>query len=73
MLGLLRVSRSGLSRQHCGSCVSSMPKLGERVGCKPAIEPLSENPRPPGAKKLVGGDREWRVRTGGYRIVYEIH
>ncbi len=38
-----------------------------------AIELLSEHPRPSGAKKLVGGDSEWRVRTGDYRIVYEIH
>ena len=37
------------------------------------IELLAEDPRPPGAKKLVGGDGEWRVRTGDYRIVYEIH
>ena len=29
-------------------------------------------PRPNGAKKLVGGNGEWRVRTGDYRIVYEI-
>ncbi len=38
-----------------------------------AIEILADQPRPSGAKKLVGGDREWRVRTGDYRIVYEIH
>ncbi|MEI2712078.1 MAG: type II toxin-antitoxin system RelE/ParE family toxin [Nocardioides sp.] len=38
-----------------------------------AIELLAEEPRPTGAKKLVGGDGEWRVRTGGYRIVYEIN
>lgn len=38
-----------------------------------AIELLAENPRPPKARKLVGGGGEWRVRTGGYRIVYEIH
>lgn len=38
-----------------------------------AIELLAEQPRPSGAKKLVGGDGEWRVRTGDYRIVYEIH
>jgi mRNA interferase RelE/StbE len=38
-----------------------------------AVELLSTDPRPPGAKKLVGGDGEWRVRTGDYRIVYEIH
>lgn len=38
-----------------------------------AVELLATDPRPPGAKKLVGGDGEWRVRTGDYRIVYEIH
>lgn len=38
-----------------------------------AVELLGEEPRPPGAKKLAGGDGEWRVRTGDYRIVYEIH
>lgn len=38
-----------------------------------AIELLAEHPRPQGARKLVGGDGEWRVRTGDYRIVYEIH
>jgi mRNA interferase RelE/StbE len=38
-----------------------------------AIELLATEPRPPGAKKLVGGEGEWRVRTGDYRVVYEIH
>lgn len=38
-----------------------------------AIELLAEEPRPSGAKKLLGGDGEWRVRTGDYRIVYEIN
>ena len=38
-----------------------------------AIELLADQPRPSGMKKLVGGDGEWRVRTGDYRIVYEIH
>jgi mRNA interferase RelE/StbE len=38
-----------------------------------AIELLAEQPRPSGAKKLVGGDGEWRVRTGDFRIIYEIH
>jgi mRNA interferase RelE/StbE len=37
-----------------------------------AIELLTTEPRPPGAKKLVGGEGEWRVRTGDYRVVYEI-
>lgn len=38
-----------------------------------AIELLAEEPRPSGAKKLVGGEGEWRARTGDYRIVYETH
>jgi mRNA interferase RelE/StbE len=38
-----------------------------------AIELLAENPRPPAAIQLVGGSGEWRVRTGDYRIIYEIH
>lgn len=38
-----------------------------------AIELLADQPRPSGAKKLGGGEGEWRVRTGDYRIVYEVH
>lgn len=38
-----------------------------------AIELLAENPRPPAATQLVGGSGAWRVRTGDFRIVYEIH
>ncbi len=37
-----------------------------------AIELLRDDPRPPAATQLVGGSGEWRVRTGGYRIVYDI-
>jgi len=38
-----------------------------------ALELLSNDPRPPAAVQLMGGAGEWRVRTGDYRIVYEIH
>jgi mRNA interferase RelE/StbE len=34
------------------------------------LENLSFDPRPPGCKKLIGGDREWRIRVGDYRAVY---
>lgn len=37
-----------------------------------AIELLAVEPRPRAATKLVGGGGEWRVRTGDYRVVYEI-
>jgi mRNA interferase RelE/StbE len=32
---------------------------------------LKANPRPPGAKKLGGGDR-FRIRVGDYRVLYTI-
>jgi mRNA interferase RelE/StbE len=38
----------------------------------PRLEHLSSVPRPPGCKKLKGGDKEWRIRAGDYRIVYII-
>jgi mRNA interferase RelE/StbE len=38
----------------------------------PRLERLATAPRPPGCKKLKGGDKEWRIRVGDYRIVYEI-
>lgn len=37
-----------------------------------AIDLLADNPRPAGAKHLVGGEGELLVRTGDYRIIYEI-
>lgn len=36
------------------------------------IVALAAEPRPPGAKRLVGLRDDWRVRFGQYRIVYEI-
>jgi mRNA interferase RelE/StbE len=38
----------------------------------PHLEDLSSTPRPSGCKKLKGGDNEWRLRVGDYRIVYVI-
>ena len=37
-----------------------------------AAELLADQPRPSRAKRLVGGEGEWRARTGDYRIVYEV-
>jgi len=36
-----------------------------------AIVKLSNNPRPPGATRLVNRS-EWRIRVGDFRILYEI-
>ncbi|MDR0285915.1 MAG: type II toxin-antitoxin system RelE/ParE family toxin [Propionibacteriaceae bacterium] len=43
-----------------------------RARVQAAIELLADAPCPPGAKKLIGGEGEWRVRTGDLRIVYEV-
>ena len=37
-----------------------------------AIQALANNPRPPGCRKLVGSKNDWRIRVGGYRVIYEI-
>ncbi len=45
-------------------------KLRRRIS--DAIDQLAASPRPPGAVKLVGEDRTWRVRVGDWRVLYEI-
>jgi mRNA interferase RelE/StbE len=37
-----------------------------------ALLALAANPRPFGSRKLVGTERDWRIRIGDYRIIYEI-
>ena len=37
-----------------------------------AIQALARNPRPSGCRKLTGSKKDWRIRGGDYRVVYEI-
>ena len=37
-----------------------------------AVEGLAADPRPHGAKKLVGEDTAWRIRVGDYRVIYDV-
>jgi len=37
-----------------------------------AIDRLADNPRPPGSRKLVGFQNEWRIRIADYRVLYVI-
>ncbi|KQR26053.1 type II toxin-antitoxin system RelE family toxin [Microbacterium sp. Leaf151] len=37
-----------------------------------AIGGLRDDPRPTGAKKLVGEQSAWRVRVGDYRVIYDV-
>jgi len=36
------------------------------------IDTLAKDPRPPGVKRLKGGEGYLRLRVGDYRIVYEV-
>lgn len=33
---------------------------------------LAEDPRPHGARKLVGEETAWWVRAGDYRVIYDV-
>lgn len=35
-------------------------------------ESLVDEPHPDGCRKLAGTEHTWRVRTGNYRLVYQI-
>jgi len=37
-----------------------------------AIADLQDDPRPHGAKKLVGEQTAWRIRIGDYRVIYDV-
>lgn len=36
------------------------------------FEQLKHNPRPPGCLKMKGNSGHWRIRSGNYRVIYEI-
>lgn len=47
------------------------PQVRRRV--QAVVELLAETPRPPAAKMLVDSGGAWRVRTGDYRVIYDIY
>ncbi|MDQ3767596.1 MAG: type II toxin-antitoxin system RelE/ParE family toxin [Actinomycetota bacterium] len=64
---LAKQAERGLRRIRQGD-----PRGYERL--KSSIRSLAEEPLPTGAAKLTDFDPPaWRIRVGGYRIVYEIH
>lgn len=46
------------------------PDIQERIAQR--IDSLARNPHPPNLEKLSGQRNRYRLRTGDYRIVYEI-
>lgn len=37
------------------------------------IRALRDQPRPAGCRKVQGEEAVWRIRVGGYRVLYEIN
>ncbi|MDT5120799.1 MAG: mRNA interferase RelE/StbE [Acidobacteriota bacterium] len=56
------------------SAAQELEKLPKETiaGVLKAIEQLTVNPYPPGARKLVGSQHSYRLREGSYRIIYTI-
>jgi mRNA interferase RelE/StbE len=39
----------------------------------PHLKGLAEDARPIGSRKISGSERDWRIRVGIYRIIYELN
>lgn len=56
------------------SAADSFRKLDKQIQRRLAakVEALKENPRPTAAEKLKGEEDLYRLRSGDYRIVYQV-
>jgi mRNA interferase RelE/StbE len=60
-----------LISQRAKRMLRRLPKpLKQRLA--QTFDDLAHNPRPPGCKKLSGGDQLYRVRVGDWRVIYAI-
>ena len=57
--------------QHAARSFRKMPR-DVQMRLHKAIESLKKSPRPTGSEKLKGSEDTYRVRVGGYRILYEV-
>lgn len=57
------------------SAEKELRKLPHAVICRlvELAESLADNPFPAGCRKLTGAQHSYRIRSGDYRLVYEIH
>ncbi|MBI4603510.1 MAG: type II toxin-antitoxin system RelE/ParE family toxin [Planctomycetes bacterium] len=46
------------------------PRIQRQVAAR--IDSLAVDPRPPGSKKLKGVEELYRLRSGDYRIIYQV-
>ncbi|HEX3654187.1 MAG TPA: type II toxin-antitoxin system RelE/ParE family toxin [Pirellulales bacterium] len=59
-------------KASAADALARVPKAHrQRIAKK--IDRLADVPRPPGAKKLAGAESLYRIRVGGYRIIYQVN
>lgn len=63
------------SVSYTPSAAKTLKKMDHMAALKiiDAIEKLRSDPHPAGHIQLKGGNGELRVRTGNYRIIYEVN
>jgi len=56
------------------SALRTLKKLPKEIRQRitEALESLAVQPYPPGVKKLINEDNVYRVRTGDYRILFQV-
>lgn len=63
-----RVAIAPLARRQ----IRKLPREVQKRVIK-LIEKLASDPRPGGVKKLLGEKNLYRVRSGEYRVIFQIH
>ena len=58
------------SKESHKALASLDAKLAMRIAN--AIKKLATEPKPPGCRKMVGSENDYRIRVGDYRVIYKI-
>jgi mRNA interferase RelE/StbE len=67
----LHDSYKGEVARRAVKALSTLPRRDQQR-IRAAIDLLADEPRPPRCTRLAGESRTYRVRTGDYRIVYDV-
>jgi mRNA interferase RelE/StbE len=57
--------------RRAAKAIATLPRK-EQQRIRAVIELLADNPRPPGCVAMAGEAHAYRVRSGDYRVVYEV-
>lgn len=57
--------------RRAAKAITALPRK-EQQRVRAIIELLADEPRPPGCVAMVGEPHAYRVRSGDYRVVYEV-